>query len=33
MRNGRAMTLCYNKRGIDAMLDLTLFVQSHSFNT
>jgi hypothetical protein len=23
MRNGRAMTLCYNKRGIDAMLDLT----------
>ena len=25
MRNGRAMTLCYNKRGIDAILDLTLY--------
>ena len=24
MRNGRAMTLCYNNRGIDAMIDLTL---------
>ena len=23
MRNGRAMTLCYNKRGTDALLDLT----------
>jgi hypothetical protein len=24
MRNGRAMTLCYNKRGTAAILDLTL---------
>jgi hypothetical protein len=23
MRNGRAMTLCYNKRGTAAILDLT----------
>ena len=26
MRNGRAMTLCYNNRGIDAIIDLTLIM-------
>ena len=28
MRNGWAMTLCYNIRGIDALLDLTLSLTS-----